>query len=384
MEVDAETGVGVWIYLCSYTEIEQAITYDTSLGENTEFTANITVAAVSVPSDVRTVATVAELNAALADPDIDVVKLTGDLSAGTTIDVGASVDKTIDLNGNTVTYTGDETEYAMISAAEGSKLTIMGGELAGNGNFGANAGTMEAVAVQAVGSDVTLSGVTVSDFDSAVYVKDHEGTGRDSEVRLTNCNVYADKIGVYVKGNGAVSDCHSRLVVEGCTINGDKYAGISCNGSDPVYGVDIAVFDSNISGYYTSLYIPARGSNVILKDSTLSGYTGLVVKGGTVYVYNCDVTGIGAHAAAADSGGGFTDTGDGIYVEAVYNWNASVNVIGGSVNSTYAYAVELFGKDGAGAGEITVTGGTRAGGSGETHTNGKGTFTVNGAAVTAD
>ena len=381
VEVDAETGVGVWIYLCSYAEIEQAISYDSSIAANAEFTANITISAVNVPSDVRTVATVAELNAALADPDIDVVKLTGDLSVTSSIQVGSSVDKTIDLNGNTMTYTGSETEYSLISAAEGSKLTIMGGELAGNGELSGTAGTVDTVAISAVGADVTVSGVTVSGFDSAVCINDDDGTGRDSEISLISCDIDADNIGVCVNGNGASSDAHTRLVVEQSTISGTRYAGISCSSSVNAYGIDIAALDSDISGYYTSIYIPARGSNAMLKDSTLSGYTGLVVKGGLVYVYNCTVNGTGAYNAAAESVGGWTDTGDGIYVEAVFDCNASVNVIGGSVNSTYAYAIELFGKDGAGAGEITVTGGTRSGGAGATHTNGKGTFTVNGVAV---
>ncbi len=380
VEVD-ENGVGVWIYLCSYTEIEQAITYDSGLGSNAEFTANVTVAAVSVPSETRTVSTAAELTTALADPDIDVVKLSGDLTVASPISLGSAFEKTLDLGSNTITYAGAETEYSFIAAGEGSRLTVMNGEIVGNGNGSGAGGTVDSVAVSSVGASVTMSGVTASGFDTAVLIADEEGvTGADSEVRITNCTFNMANLGIFIKGNGDSSSARTRLIIDGSTVVGASYAGISGQGADGLWGTDIAINNSTVSGYWTSVYLPARNTNAYIKGSTLTGYTGLVVKGGTVYVDNCTVTGNGGHAAAG-SGGGWTDTGDGVYVEAVYNWNASVNVIGGTVNSTYGHALELFGKDGAGSGGIVSSGATLSGGAGASHWNGKGTFTVNGTPV---
>ena len=380
VEVD-ENGVGVWIYLLSYTEIEQAITYDSGLTSGDTFSANIVLSAVSVPSETRTVATTEELTTALADPDIDVVKLSGNLSIGAPIVLGSTVDKTLDLDGKTVTYNGAETEYSFITASEGSSVTVINGNIVGNGNGSGVGGTVDSVAVSAVGSHVTMSGVNVSGFDTALMIADEEGTGVDSEVRITRCTLNMKNLAIFIKGNGEASASHNRLIIENSTINGESYAGISGQGANGLWGTDIAINGSKISGYWTSIYLPARDTNAIIANSTLTGITGFVAKGGTVYMQNCTVTGTGAHVAAAESGGGWTDTGDGVYVEAVYNWNVYVNVDGGTVSSTNGHALELFGKDGAGAGSLVSSGSTLAGVAGNAHWNGKGTFTVNGSPV---
>ncbi len=373
-----ENGSGIWLYLCSYAEIDQGISYDTNLGENTEFEAKITVTAVSVPSEVKNVSSAAELASALNDPEVNSVKLSSDIEIPSAVTLAAGADTTLDLGGNRITYTGGETEYSMIVASEGSKLNVIGGEIAGNGNSSGVGGTVDSIAVESVGAEVSLSGVTVSGFDTAVCVSDNDGTGADSILRLTDCELDMQNLGVFIKGNGSASEAHTTVIIDNCKINGETYAGISGQGATDLWGVDLVVRNSEISGYYTSVYLPARDTGAYIKDSTLSGITGIVVKGGTVIIDGCSVTGNGAHVAAAASGGGWTDTGDGVYVEAVYNWNADVTVKNSTVNSTYAYAVELFGKAGSGSGRIALEGGSYAGGAGGANWNSIGTFTVKG------
>ena len=309
------------------------------------------------------------------------MKLSSNLSIGAPIVLGSTVDKTLDLDGKTVTYNGAETEYSFITAGEGSSVTVINGNIVGNNNGSGVGGTVDSVAVSAVGSHVTMSGVNVSGFDTALMIADEEGTGADSEVRITGCTLNMKNLAIFIKGNGEESASHTRLIIEKTTVNGESYAGISGQGANGLWGTDIAINGSTISGYWTSIYLPARDTNAIIANSALTGITGFVAKGGTVNMQNCTVTGTGEHVAAADSGGGWTDTGDGVYVEAVYNWNVSVNIVGGSVKSTYGHALELFGKDGAGAGSLVSSGSTLAGGEGNAHWNGKGTFTVNGSPV---
>jgi hypothetical protein len=50
----------------------------------------------------------------------------------------------------------------------------------------------------------------------------------------------------------------------------------------------------------------------------LTGYTGVAIKGGTLYVLDSSVIGTGEYAEPKYQGSGFSDTGDGIYVEANY------------------------------------------------------------------
>ncbi|MBQ3870224.1 MAG: hypothetical protein II777_06710, partial [Clostridia bacterium] len=74
-----------------------------------------------------------------------------------------------------------------------------------------------------------------------------------------------------------------------------------------------------------------------------------------------------------------TDTGDGIYVDASYDWNASVTVNGtSSVTSDHSYAVQLFGVSGRGTGSVLIESGTFGSGLGSANWNGIGSFRIKG------
>ena len=64
-----------------------------------------------------------------------------------------------------------------------------------------------------------------------------------------------------------------------------------------------------------AVYHPQDNSTIHAENSTFTGNTGIAVKGGTVYLDNCAVTGR-AEAALAGSfnNNGFTDTGAAVYL----------------------------------------------------------------------
>ena len=99
----------------------------------------------------------------------------------------------------------------------------------------------------------------------------------------------------------------------------------------------------------------------ISQNSVITGFTGLAVKGGTVNVINSTVNGIGTtHTPPAFSNSGWTDTGDGIYVETNYGWEAVVNIGGVSTVTSIAadsQAVRKHDIDATHA-SINITGGT--------------------------
>ena len=389
--VDA-SGTGVWAYLCTYGEIEREIAFDTeftSVEENI-IAATITISAVNIPSRTESVGTTEDLWDALTDPTVDIVELTNDVTLTSALSLRDDVETTLDLNGYSLTYGGTANSYVSLIVRDGAKLTVMNGDINGNGKGSGVGGSVSSIGIEAIGGDVTLSNVRMRDYDTAVYVADVSGTGDDSIVRIYGCDFETLSPTVYFMGNGDASEAPSKLIIENSKLNSTAYAALTGQGSTNRWGTDIVVLDSELSGYYTAIYQPQQRSSTLISRSTLTGITGIAVKGGTVTIIDSTVTGTGAHQNAAASGSGWADTGDGIYVEAVYDWNVSVSVKGTTtVTSQHSYAVEMFGKAGAGEGKIMLYDGSYTGALGAVNWNSIGAFQVyggnfNGSALPAD
>ena len=363
VSVDSE-GKGIWAYFCSESEINSGINYDTNqlaaIASSINVTLNIT--AENIPVVIEEVSTDADLRNALLDPDIDVVQLQNDIDLSTTFNVFANMNGTIDLNGNDINYTGEGASYAVMHVEEGAVLTVMNGAVHGKGGSSSTAGggTTTSIAFECAGADLTISGVTIDNVGSAVYAADSQSSGRDSNIRLFNCNIDTQNTSLFVMGNNTASDAPTHLIVEGCSVS-SGYIAVSGNGNANNRGTEYVLIDSTLYGYWAAIYQPHHNATTLISGCTLSGYTGIAVKGGVVTVNNSNITGTGAYHAAARANSGWTDTGDGIYIEAGYDWNASVTVKGNStVQSVNAYAAELFGVegDGYGDGKLYIYGGT--------------------------
>ncbi|MBQ7646832.1 MAG: hypothetical protein IJS94_06145 [Clostridia bacterium] len=380
VDVDGN-GFGVWAYLCSYGEIETGIVYDTNMsGEDIgEIIATLNISTVSLPAKSEKVSTESALRAALADPDTDIIQLTDDISVSNYLSFTGNADMTLDMGGFGITYTGTETSYAMFRSRNGAKLTVLDGEIKGNGNITEAEGSMNTIAFYASCGDVTLSNVKVSGFDNAVYIADiNGGNNPDSTVRITDCDLDSKGPTVFIMGNGEVSDAPTKLIISGSTVK-SGYVGVCGHGSTNRWGTEIAIVNSKVTGKYAALYQPQQTGTTVITNSEMSGITGIAVKGGTVTVTDSSVIGTGAYTPAAGSGSGWTDTGDGIYVEAVYNWNASVYIKGNTVvTSANAYAVEIFGKENAGIGRVYIYGGEFNAARGAAYWNSIGSFRIYG------
>lgn len=348
VDVD-EKGYGVWIYLCTYSEIQKNTETDTEIGTAAEgsYVARITVTGNNSDENTVTVGDEEAFEKAL-ESQVSIIKLSENLDFTETLTVKSGSSAMIKLEGYTISSEAE----TMISAETGSTVMVSGGSLVGSAETD--------VAVAASGSDVTLYGVTVSDVNEGIAVFDHKnGLGEDSRVKLINCNVTARMDGLWIYGNGDESQAATEIVIENCTIKGEQYAGILCNGSEG--GTDIKISDSNISGKYTSIYHPQADSTMTVENCTLTGWTGLVVKGGTVNVIDSAVRGTGTYKEPEYESSGWTDTGDGIYVEANYDREIVVNILGEntSVSSTEVntLAVRKYMADADNA-AIAISGGT--------------------------
>ena len=361
VSVDSE-GKGIWAYFCTESEIDSGINYDSTqlaaIASNINVT--LTIEAENIPVVIEEAGTDFDLRKALLDPDIDVVQLQNDIDLSTTFNVSANMNGTIDLNGNDITYTGADASYAIMHVDEGAVLTVMNGTVHGTGGNSSSAGSgnTSSIAFECTGADLTISGVTIDNVGSAVIATDSQSSGRDSNIRLFNCNIDTQNTSLFVMGNNTASDAPTHLIVEGCSVS-SGYIAVSGNGNANNRGTEYVLIDSTLYGYWAALYQPHHNASTLISGCTLSGYTGIAVKGGVVTVNNSNITGTGAYHAAARANSGWTDTGDGIYIEAGYDWNASVTVKGNStVQSVNAYAAELFGAEGCGDGKLYIYGGT--------------------------
>lgn len=340
-----DDGYGVWLHLCTEDEIRANMAYDTAIGSenNTKtYTATVTVTGQNSRGDARPVTSVQELQEALTDPTAGVIRLQENLELTQPLQM-AGCTAAIDLNGKTLSVGDGVNRVATLT--EGAKLSIENGEIQGS------ASTNNMIAVHMTGAHLTVNNVTMTNVDTGVRVEDHKASlGTSSTIYINKSTIAADLYGVHVYGNQNASQTRTQVVIQDSAVTGAGYAGILYNGS--YGGIDTVVSNTEVKGLYAAIYHPQGDSTLTVSNqSTLTGGTGLVVKGGTVTVTDSTVHGTMKEVSApAYSSSGWTDTGDGIYLEANYaanntDWTVSVTVTNSTVTSDFSRAVRKYASD---------------------------------------
>ncbi len=364
---------GVWLYLCTKAEIEANTGWDTLYGttaasEKKSYQARITVTGQQLNQEVVTLDGGADLAAAINSNSGDIVRLSNDITTVETIAVGSAdtyVNAVVDLNGCKINVTDTELE-CLFTVSEGSTLTLFNGTLSGVDDS-------NTIGVKAVGSEVTLSNITVSKLDMGVRIEDNAGSGVNSTVIISDCEMTTTDCTVRINGNGALSSGNTQLVVQDSTLISEKLMGISGNGSGTTaassgnWGTNIQVVNSTVEGYYTSIYHPQMNSTLSVSGSVLRGMTGLIIKGGDIRIADSTVIGTATDDSpitatpTEDQLGmsGSLDTGDGIYIESNYGYPITLTVSGDSViNHTAKSAQALRVFPAVEHVDVTLTGGT--------------------------
>lgn len=339
--VAVKDGYGVWAYLCSYSEIQTSSEEDTAWGTNGVSLGNVRVTVTGVNSKEKGqyVSTEADFVSALNGGGISVVTLANDISLTQSIVLTDASVTMIDLNGHKLVSGA----LTIIDANPGASVMVYNGDIEGAGQA--------ASAVTANGANVILNRVDIVNVGEGIEVFDYlNDLGKDSNVRLTECTITAFEDGLWIKANGGDSEKNAQITIENCTIIGEKYSGILCNGT--YYGVDLNITSNSIiKGYHAGIYFPAKDSTLNIENSTLEGNTGLVVKGGLVNVVNSTVKGIGTSPDTLPDDpadlplSGWIDTCDGIYLEANYTgWETQITVSGDDtlVTSVSGLAVRQY------------------------------------------
>lgn len=352
VDVDG-SGYGVWLYLCRYSEIQEHMETDTRLGSEQIITGqvNISVTGQNSIAEATEITTADALVNALNQPYAGVVQLANDITLTEPLALTDTSYAMLDLGGHTITSTASE----IITAESGDTIVLYNGELVGSGAAGS-------VGIYSSGANVTLNNVNISNVEEGLKIFDHKNAvGADSRIHLIDCTITGAQDGLWIYGNGDASERSTAIVIENCDIIGEGYAGIICNGSLSNRGTDIQITGGSVSGYYAGIYHPGKDSILTVTETKVTGMTGVVAKGGIVYLVNCEINGSATAEevqAPALNPGGWSDTGDGVYLETAYEWQTIVYISGANtkINSANGLAVRQY-EAGASQGSIIISGG---------------------------
>lgn len=313
---DNQTALGYYtaIRLLTKQEIAEANLWDTEHAGASFNNVKITITGEAANVDMINVGTTVELTKALQSENGGYIRLSGNLELTENITVSAKEPVILDLNG--ATLTGSATGGDLFTVGKGRELTVINGTIknsAGNKTlFGVNNGKLTV-------SNVTATAEGESQW--GIYIQDNNGATAqdgDSIVYITHSTISTGLPTVMVIGNNTTTAQKTRCVIENSTLTSD-YVAVCGNGQTVSGGTAIEIKDSIITGKYAAVFHPQDNSTLHAENATFTGNTGIAVKGGTVYLDNCVVTGSATAAlAGAFNNNGFTDTGAAIYLEAGY------------------------------------------------------------------
>lgn len=312
-EVDAASFTA--IRLLTKQEIAEANLWDTEhAGASFINNVKITITGETANVDMINVGTTEELTKALRSENGGYIRLSGNLELTENITVSAKEPVILDLNG--ATLTGSATGGDLFTVGKGGELTVINGTIknsAGNTTlFGVNNGKLTV-------SNVTATAEGESQW--GIYIQDNNGTTAqdgDSIVYITHSTISTGQPTVMVIGNNTTTAQKTRCVIENSTLT-SGYVTVCGNGQTVSGGTAIEIKDSIITGKYAAVYHPQDNSTLHAENSTFTGNTGIAVKGGSMTLHNCAVTGDGTKGDPTFQSSGFSDTGAGIYLEAGYD-----------------------------------------------------------------
>ena len=345
-----ENGYGIYAYLCDYAEIQNATDYDTQLGSLAyrkehgpqltdeedamlRFKAKLTLSAQKNETVVADVHALSTLQLAISRGTADVIQLSGDITIpadGEPLLIEDESKVLLDLNGHSLI---SKLEGSAIEVTPGGSLTIINGDLIGPGDT-----VDQSYGVYATGAEVVMSKVKMTGFNNGVYLRDDlDNNEQDSYIYIVDSEIQSESCAILASGNGTLSEQSTQLIIENSKLYGEAY-GLSGNGDSSGngrWGTDIQIIHSEIQSNSqkasAGIYHPQKNSTLTIYDSTVSGYTGLAIKGGSVNIEDSDIAGKGnQHFEPKIDNSGFTDTADAVYIETGYDYDILLEIRGDS------------------------------------------------------
>ena len=287
----------------------------------------------------------------------DTIIIIGDIVVTSTVTIPADLTVTLDLNGKTIDGTGN----VRIAIASYGVFTLKDSSAEQTGIIKAGIGT-GGNTVNICGGTFTMESGSIYSLNNAILVDENASTvniygGKITAEPTTNnsavfyvsgnndnvINIYGGEMVGY---NGLLLWNNNTVNITGGTITAAGRLGIQTNGSKD--NTEINISGGEITAASAAIYHPCGGV-LNISGGTLTGATGIVVKGGKVTISGGTINGIGAAADYKPVSSGFADTGDALYVEHYDNSASSDNygtpvviVTGGSFISTNGQAVASY------------------------------------------
>lgn len=241
--------------------------------------------------------------------------------------------------------------------------------------------------VQAAQNDVDNTAVLLNDYDGSISLSSENvdltldlnentvtssGTSvirintNNSTLTIKNGTMINEKgtgaeVGIPAAGGSPYNNVTLNLENVDLTATGSEASdyGIVSNGTSTGININLkggSVTANNMIG----IYFPPADSTLTIDGTTITGTTGVAVKGGTVNILNnAEITGTGVANPATAVNSGVSNTGNALYVEGNYDRTVSVNIVSGTLSSDYGQAVQKLDVPAAsGEKEIVITGGT--------------------------
>lgn len=281
------------------------------------------------------------------------------------------------LNGGTVLCGPNGQNYAVYSVASSVDITVdgatVGSETANRAIYANKAnsvtvssGTVMAkhFALVAYAGDVTIEGGTIQSFADSDSDESAVQISEIAHCTIRGGNIVSSCNGVYVGDFSNPSAGDKQLTMTGGTITAGNF-GIASNGTAEE-NITINLGGGSVTGGTAAVYSPNRGETVNISGTVeLTGSMGIAVKGGTVNISGGTITATGPKVDPDPRSSGVNSTGDAIYVEDIHGpeYNPTVNIIDGTVDSDKGYAVQYYTDetdDTQATGQVVITGGTFA------------------------
>lgn len=216
---------------------------------------------------------------------------------------------------------------------------------------------------------VSEAGQYILDLGGHTITANGRSNGAAIQVQANNASLLVKNGSIISNGDGAwvgvgTSSGHYSNVsltleqVNLSTSAADAY-GIVSNGIST--DVNITVRGGSVNSTNgIGIYMPSDKSTLEIDGASVSGQTGVAIKGGSVTVKGAaKLTGTGAYKAPQPTSSGVTNTGDALYVEGNYGWSIQVNIASGDFTSTNGDAVRMLEDAGEGNSQVvSITGGT--------------------------
>lgn len=271
--------------------------------------------------------------------------------------VAKGVAQVVDANGKSVRVY--ETLQEAIDAAESGQAIKLTGDVAAD-----QISDKREMQFTKDGVNITidLNGKTITaNADEAVNLN-----AANITLTLKNGAISNFHDGDYSDGIYAFKLCNGlNLTLEGITLK-SRTQSLAVQGLTS--GSNVNIVNSAIASDSLGIYYPPKSGTLTIKGSSISGQTGVVVKGGTVNVSgNTTITATGEKVVPSEyydgnPNGSLTLTGDAIYVESGYNdRNIDLAISEGVFKSANGQALQMFVKPGevtSVARDIEVSGGS--------------------------